>query len=977
MNFPKIEEKILKFWKKNKIFEKSLKKRKNKKSFIFYDGPPFATGKPHYGHILATTIKDVVLRYWTMQGYYTPRRVGWDCHGLPVENLIEKELNIKTKKEILDYGIDKFNSACRTSVFRCVKDFEQTLKRIGRWADYKNAYATLNNNYIESVWWVFKQLWDRKLVYKDYRVCPYCPRCSTPLANFEVNQGYKNIDDYSIFLKFKIKSPKFPNTFFLVMTTTPWTLPGNMALAIHPKYNYVQININDENYILVEERLNVLMKNEKYNIVKKIKGEDLIGLKYEPLFDYLINLKIKNIENAFQVLPAKFVSKDEGTGIVHIAPMYGEDDFLLGKNFNLPFYHTINENGCFKKEIQKFSDQFVKKADQEIIKDLEDRSILYKKETITHSYPFCWRCDTPLLYYALDSWYIAVTKIKKQLILNNKKIHWVPSHIKYGRFGKWLEEVRDWVFSRNRFWGAPLPIWHCSTEKCNNFKIIDSIKELKKLSGEKIKDLHKPYIDKITFKCEKCKQIKSMRRVDEVFDCWFESGAMPYAQWHYPFENKKLLENSFPADFIAEGLDQTRGWFYTLHIIATILTLTDKGLGKNKPAFLNVIVNGLILDSKGKKLSKKLKNYPEPEEIFNKYGADSLRYFLITSTPIGEDYRFSEKGVEQIWRKIISTLWNIYSFFEIYQDKLKISNFIFQTKKLKILDRWLLSLLNKLILETKKYMEQYELTKAYRLFDEFIDDLSNWYLRRSRERFQKPRHPNEKQEATKILYYTLLNVVKLMAPITPFISEEIYQLIKPKSKITLPLSVHLCDYPKPNKKLINKNLMMQMKKIREIIALALAQRVEAKIKVRQPLNKLKIKEDKELKNKKELLDLIKEEINVKEIIFDKKIKQKVKLDTEITPELREEGIIREIIRYIQDMRKKANLKPGNKISIAYFSNNCDLNKILEKNIKYILQNTYSKSFFQTQHCISNKQNFDLIEKKQIDQQTIWFGLKKI
>lgn len=917
LNFPQIEQKILKFWEKKKIFEKSISQRKGKPFFSFYDGPPFATGKPHYGHILATTIKDTVLRYWTMKGYQAPRRIGWDCHGLPVENLIEKELGIKNKREIEKFGIEKFNQACRASVFRCVKDFEETLKRVGRWADYKKTYATLDSEYIESVWWVLKHFWDQGLVYKDYRVSPYCPRCGTPLSNFEVNQGYRDTKDPSIFVKFEIRNPKFEaKNYFLVWTTTPWTLPGNVGLAVHPKAKYILVRQGGENYILAKDRKVVLRSDLRTELVKEFLGKELIGLKYMPVFDSLAKQKVKNIENVFKVLPADFVSLEEGTGIVHTAVMYGEDDFALGKKFNLPMHHTVDETGVFKSEVKEFAGQFVKDADPKIIQNLKDRGLIYKEEEITHSYPFCWRCDTPLLYYALSSWFIAVTKFKKELVSNNEKIRWVPSHVKMGRFGNWLKEARDWNFSRNRFWGAPIPIWQCGS--CQEYKCIGSLKEL----GQKPKDLHRPYIDEITLKCSICSGV--MKRIPDVFDCWFESGSMPYGQWHYPFENKKLVEDTFPADFIAEGLDQTRGWFYTLHVLASGLTLKNVGLGKNKPAFKNVIVNGLILDAQGRKLSKRMKNYPEPKEVFDKYGADSLRYFLLVSAPIGEDYRFSAKGVEEVWRKVLATLLNCYNFFEIYRNKkFKLKN-KFDAKNL--LDSWIISRLQAVNLKAVQYMDRYEITKAARLISDFVEDLSNWYIRRSRKR-----------EFFQQLHWLLLTFSKLVAPFMPFVAEELYQKLRQKKD---PESVHLCDYPKPNRKLINKNLEEKMGKVREVVAQALAERAKVGIKVRQPLARLKIK-DLRLKMDKELLELVKDEVNVKEVAFDAKIKKDVELDTKITPQLREEGVVREIIRQIQQMRKKAGLTPRDQISITYEAESA-LDNIVKRNRKTILSETGAK-----------------------------------
>lgn len=915
------EEKILEFWDKQDIFHKSIRNREGAPFFSFYDGPPFATGKPHYGHVLATTLKDVVLRYWTMKGYQAPRRVGWDCHGLPVENLIEKQMEIKSKKQIEDLGIEKFNDACRTSVFACVSDFEETLKRVGRWADYDKAYATLENDYIESVWWVLRQLWNKDLVKKNYRVAPYCPRCGTTLSNFEVNQGYKETKDISVFVKFKIAAEKFKGAQFLVWTTTPWTLPGNVALAINPDLKYCLVENNGEQYILAKDRLNIL--EGEANIIKEFKGKELAGVKYEPMFAYLSEAQPENIENAFQVLPGQFVTAEDGTGIVHINPMHGEDDFNLGQEYNLPTEHLVDEAGKFTKQAKDYAEQFVKDADKNILEDLKAKNIFYKQELVTHEYPYCWRCDTPLIYYAIISWYILVTKLKDKLLANNEKIHWVPEHIKEGRFGKWLAGARDWNFARERFWGAPIPIWEC--KDCDEKICIGSVAELKELAIKDydLKDLHRPYIDDIKLKC-KCG--KEMTRVLSVFDCWFESGSMPYAQWHYPFENKDLVEKTYPADFIAEGLDQTRGWFYTLHVIAAALTLDNIGLGKNNPAFKNVIVNGLVLDAQGRKLSKKLKNYPDMTEVFNKYGADSLRYFLLASTNIGEEYRFSEDKVKEVWRQVVSGFNNCFVFYETYRDKAVPTG---QINSKNILDQWILSKAEGMNLEIEKWMGQYELTKASRLFGEFVEDLSNWFVRRSRRRFQKPETPEEKQEAVETLYYVLMKFIKMAAPFMPFLTEEIYQKLKTEKDLE---SVHLCDYPLVNKKLINKDLEKQMANIREVINLALAERQKIGMKVRQPLAELKVK-SKDLNQ--ELFPLIEEEVNVKKVLIDPKIENSIWLNPEITAELKEEGEVREIVRQIQQMRKDARFVPADRI-IVHYQNSEFFDKILSRNEKIIL-----------------------------------------
>jgi len=947
---PKVEKKILKFWQKENIFAKSLKLRKNKPFFSFYDGPPFASGEPHYGHILASTIKDTVLRYWTMKGYQVSWRVGWDCHGLPVENMIEKELGLRSKKDIEKFGIKRFNQTCYQAVFRCMDIWVRTLRRVGRWSDYSQAYATLDNDYIESVWWVFKQLWQKGLIYQAYRVTPYCPRCGTPLSNFELNQpgAYQDIEDESVYLRFPLKDEK--KTYFFVWTTTPWTLPANTAIAVGPDIQYIKVKFNNEYYILAKQRLNVLAKEGKHEVVEEFLGKDLVGKEYQPLY------QMKLDRPGYKVVLADFVSTDEGTGLVHIAPAFGEEDMELGKKENLPTVVTVDEEG---KVIEGLGipgqGQFVKKADQEIKDDLKKRHLLFKEEKIIHAYPFCWRCESPLLYYPINSWYVAVTKFRKELVDNNKKIRWVPAHLKEGRFGKWLEGARDWSVSRNRYWGAPIPVWQC--QKCSQQKCIGSVKELK---APGLQDLHRPMIDKVTLKCSCGGQ---MKRVPEVFDCWFESGSMPYGQWHYPFQNKKLVEKTFPADFIAEGIDQTRGWFYTLHVLATALTLKSIGLGKNQPAFKNVVVNGLILGEDGKKLSKRLKNYPAPEIIFDKYGADALRYYLLASTPMGEDYLVSEKRIAETFRRTILTLWNSFIFLKTYTDKNSLAPKSVQPKN--ILDKWIISRLNSLTEEVVNWMDKYELTKAARLFDGFLDEFSNWYIRRSRRRFQKPQNSQEKREAEKILSFVLLNLAKLAAPFLPFMTEEIYQNLEENQ------SIHLSSFPKPNKRVIDKKLEEKMRQGREIAALALAQRAKAGIKVRQPLLELRIK-NKELSKNKELLDLIKEEVNVKEVVYDSKIKEAIKLDTKITPELRTEGAIRDLVRFIQGMRKDGGFKPREQIYLRY-STSPTLRNLIQRQAAEIKKEVSASKI----EAGPKRKEVFLVEKEiKLDGQKIWLGIKK-
>jgi len=900
-----LEKRILSFWQKEKIFEKTLKNRKRK--FIFYDGPPFATGLPHYGHILAMTIKDTVCRYKTMQGFNVPRRLGWDCHGLPVEYEVEKDLKISGKKQIEQMGIDKFCEACRGIVFKYTKEWEKTIERMGRWADKKNPYTTMELSYMESIWWIFKQIWEKKLLYRGFKSMPYCPRCGTPLSNFETNLGYKNdVPDTSIFIKFPLIGK--PKTYFLAWTTTPWTLPGNAALAINPKFKYVEVELEGEKLILAKDRLNVL--NKDYKIIRDFKANDLLGQTYQPPYEFIPKQKDKK---AWIIVRADFVNIEEGTGIVHIAPAFGEDDLDLGRKENLQVIQTVNEKGEFIKEVKPWAGRFVKEADKLIINELRETNLLYKTEVIYHTYPFCWRCESPLIYYAISTWFIKVSELREKLIKNNQKIHWVPGHIKNGRFGKWLEEARDWAISRSRFWGTPLPIWECG--KCSKIKVVGSLSELKKeavnfkaIYPNKI-DLHRPKIDEIKLKCE-CGG--EMKRVEEVLDCWFESGSMPYAQNHYPFEKRIDFEKNFPADFIAEGLDQTRGWFYTLHVVASILF--------NKPAFKNCIVNGIILDEKGRKLSKRLRNYPEPEEIFTKYGADSLRFFLLSSAATNaQDLLFSDKLVEDVFRKLILMMINIYNFFatNALVDKWQPKD---ETKNLSVLDRWIVSRANGLINEITKGLESYNLNLAAKPVQKFIEDLSTWYVRRSRDRLgPTAENQKDKEVCYSTFYQVLVNLCKILAPFTPFLSEEIFQNLTDKE------SVHLEDWPNVDEKLIDENLEKQMEQVRKICEMGHAKRKEVGVRVRQPLQKLRI-ENGELSREagsgsarrieKDLIQLIKDELNIKEVKFKVgKGDLKVELDTQITPELKVEGEARELVRQIQELRKQQNCRLDEKIKV--------------------------------------------------------------
>lgn len=862
------EEKILQFWKENKIFEKTLDKEAPKGEFVFYDGPPFATGLPHYGHILPGTIKDVIPRYKTMQGYHVPRRWGWDCHGLPIENLIEKELGLETKKDIEKFGIAEFNERARASVLRFEKEWKEIIPRTGRWVDMDHAYKTMDSSYTESVWWSFKNLCDKGLIYQSFKSMHLCPHCETTLSNFEVNLGYKDITDISVYVKFELFSE--PGTYLLAWTTTPWTLPGNVALAVKFDACYIKAKKGAENFILLKNLAEKVLKGG-YEIVEEIPGSKLVGKKYKTLFDYY--------QTEGQVYAADFVSEEEGTGIVHIAPAFGEDDYNLSLKYKLPFVQHVDTDGRFKSEVTDFAGELVRPKDDhqatdiKIIKYLAGKNLLFAKEKIVHSYPHCWRCDTPLLNYAAYSWFLKVTKIKKKLIKNNKEVGWVPEDIRDGRFGKWLLGARDWAISRSRFWGTPLPVW----QNADGSKriIVDSVETLKKYAKDKNNinpDLHRPYIDDIVL----VKDAEEYRRIKEVFDTWYDSGSVPFAS--------RGVKELIPADFIAEGLDQTRGWFYTLIVLSTALF--------GKSAYKQVVVNGLILAEDGKKMSKRLKNYPELTDVLDKYGADALRYYLVSSQAVrAEDLAFSEKGLGEVAKKLIGRLSNTLAFYELYETQNSPTTL---DKDKHVLDRWIISKFAKLRGDVTKYLDSYELDKAARPINDFVDDLSTWYLRRSRTR----------SEVLPKLRQVLMELAKIVAPFTPFIAEDLYQKLRTDKD---PESVHLENWPSKAK--IDQKILDAMDETRRITSLALEARSKANIKVRQPLSELKIKNS-ELG--KEFLELIKDELNVKKITVDKNLRQEVELSTNLTSELIEEGKIRDLIRLIQEWRKEKGLKPGEK-----------------------------------------------------------------
>lgn len=950
INADAIEQDVLRQWEQEHTFERSVKQREGSPRYTFYDGPPYATGVPHYGHVLQTTIKDTVTRYWTMRGYRVERRVGWDCHGLPIEHLVEKELGIKNKRDIEVMGVETFNAACRAAVFRSVADFQAVLKRMGRWADYAHAFSTLDASYMETVWWVFAAAWDAGLVYNGFRSSPYCPRCATTLSNFETSLGYKETEDPAIIVKLRLADAE--STFLLVWTTLPWTLPANVAVAVKPDLRYLQVKVSGEHWIVAKNRLQEVV-DTAHALEEEYSGNQLVGRRYEPLYQFLVPEK-----EAFRVVAAPFVSETEGTGLVHLAPAFGADDLAVAEVENLPILKTVDEYGAFTNAVTPWAGLFVKDADEKIIHDLEERSLIVRREPYRHQYPFCWRCETPLISYATNSWFIAVSRLRKQLLENNERIQWVPEHLQRGRFGQGLRDAPDWAVSRSRYWGTPMPVWQCVS--CGKHTVVGSVKELAELGADLAPlrrggdggelDLHRPYIDAVTFACPACGS--ETQRIPDVFDVWMDSGSMPYAQWHYPFEHRRQVEESFPADFIAEALDQTRGWFYTLHVLAALLTSTERGLGVGQPAFRHAVVSGLVLAGDGKKLSKRLKNFPAVLDVVQKFGADTLRLYLLSQTTIGEDYRVSERLLEGFYRAFTLPLFNILSFYETYARFAgwKPGSAPPQAgPAAHILDQWITAELSRLTREVRQSMDAYRVDQAAKALVAFVDGFSNWYVRRSRGRFAVPGDSADRRAALATLETVLTQYALLLAPFAPFFAEALCR------RAGHPASPHLADFPEAGA--ADASVLTLMESLKEIVSAALQARARAGVKVRQPLHELVIVGSTSVPvERREWRELLCEEVNVKRVRsaaekpregeyrwIDLPGGVSVGLDVAMDEELRQEGIIRDLIRQTQELRKRAGLTRGDRIELAVSAADSLVRQAVERLREMLLAETRAVS----------------------------------
>ena len=989
LNFVDREKQVEKFWKDEKIFEKSIDSRRKGTPYVFYDGPPTANGKPHIGHVLTRVIKDMIPRYRTMKGYMVPRKAGWDTHGLPVELEVEKLLGLDGKEQIEEYGVEPFIEKCKESVWKYKGMWEDFSSTVGFWADMENPYVTYHDDYIESEWWALKQIWDKGLLYKGFKIVPYCPRCGTPLSSHEVAQGYKDVKEKSAIARFKVKGE---DAYFLAWTTTPWTLPSNVALCVNPKETYAKVKAADGyTYYMAEALLDAVLGKladkengtPAYEVLETCIGKDLEYKEYEPLFDCAVEICEKQHKKAYFVTCADYVTLTDGTGVVHIAPAFGEDDAQVGRRYDLPFVQLVDAKGDMTKETP-YAGVFVKKADPMVLKDLKEKGLLFEAPAFEHSYPFCWRCDTPLIYYARESWFIKMTAVKDDLIRNNNKINWIPESIGKGRFGDWLENVQDWGLSRNRYWGTPLPVWQC---ECGHQDCIGSIEELKEKADNCPDDieLHRPYIDAVTIKCPKCG--KEMHRVPEVIDCWFDSGSMPFAQHHYPFENKETFEKQFPAQFISEAVDQTRGWFYSLLAISTLLF--------NKAPYENVIVLGLVQDENGQKMSKSKGNAVDPFDALQTYGADAIRWYFYTSSAPWLPSRFAGKTVVEGQRKFMGTLWNTYAFFVLYAniDNFDATKYSLEYDKLAVMDKWLLSRLESTVKAVDDNLANYRIPEAAKALQSFVDDMSNWYVRRSRERFWAKGMEQDKINAYMTLYTALVTVAKAAAPMIPFMTEDIYQNLVKSIDASAPESIHLCDFPEVHENWIDPKMEEDMADLLEIVVMGRAARNTANIKNRQPIGTMYVKSEFQLSEFYK--EIIEDELNVKEVVFKDdiadfisysfkpqmrtvgpkygKLLNKIKttlseldgnkamaelkstgelkldidgqeivlleedllidmaqmegyvsesdhtitvvLDTNLTPELIEEGFVRELVSKIQTMRKEAGFEVMDKIRV--------------------------------------------------------------
>jgi len=862
IHFPELEKEILQFWRDEQIFQKSIDQRPEDRPFIFYDGPPFATGLPHYGHLLAGTIKDVIPRYKTMRNFRVERRFGWDTHGLPVEYEVEQDLKLNGAEEIREFGVGKFNEACRSIVLRYTAEWEETVDRMARWVDFENDYKTMDRDFMESVWWVFKQLWDKGLIYEGVKVVPYSWRVATPLSNFEANLNYKDTQDPSVTLRFRMLDAE--NTYALAWTTTPWTLPSNMALCAGPGLEYVRLLHKEtgDRYHLVASRVETYFEEGSYEIEERMKGTALKGRPYEPLFDFA--KKRKPSDNAWKIYNDEYVSDESGTGLVHLA-CFGEDDVRIFNREGIPIFDPVDEEGNFMQDMEFIAGLNVMEANRPISQKLKEKGLMFRQETVEHSYPFCWRTDTPLIYKPISTWFVKVESFRDRMVEHNRKVHWVPGHIRDGRFGKWLENARDWAISRNRFWGTPLPIWKSEDGDTLCF---GSVEELENASGTKVPDLHKQHVDQLVID----HQGKTYRRVTEVLDCWFESGSMPYGQQHYPFENKEVFEANFPANFICEGLDQTRGWFYTLVVIAQALF--------DKPAFHNCVVNGLILAEDGKKMSKRLKNYPDPTQMLDQYGADAIRLYMLNSPAVrGEDLRFSEKGLVETTRTLLLPLWNALAFLTTYAriDGWEPTSENLELPRNNPLDRWILSKLAGLIDEVRNQMDLYDLNRSVAPFVGFIDLLTNWYIRRSRRRFWKAGQGSDKLEAYATLFQVLRNLSRVIAPFVPFIADGIHRALKQPGD---PESVHLCLFPEKEAQMNrDSDLEQRMELVLSAVTMGRALRAKHQLKIRQPLRKITLitATPEAQRILEDLGELITDELNVKSVEISRDEKDLVEL----------------------------------------------------------------------------------------------------